>query len=381
MFKTYNSYLNGYYGMLNTGDDVLLYATRWAAKHLLGDNLNQVSSATKISSEEFGDVSAMPESTFRGHLRLVHYSNALRSEKVIFGGGSVLHSEKDIQLKRHLIRLSNSRASRCVGVGIEPFESVAAEKACTKFLNECGFTGVRDQASLDVAKSIAPYANVELTFDLAPLMLCHQHNRLIPIERKGVMFNFCRQAIDAFGNVDSEKEKQRVDAAVCAIEKTWSETGEPVTLLDFNGHPEFGDHHIHREILAKLAGHIPVSHIEYDPNPFRILQRIAGFKATVSMRLHAAILSFMAETPALSINYHKKCQSWCNQVGVASQYQFDAGDFCPQNLALTLKSGIGTGFALPSMKAQEAVKATLRNWRKSDECNTIYSRDTALQQS
>jgi polysaccharide pyruvyl transferase WcaK-like protein len=362
MFKQYHAYLTGYYGMQNTGDDVLLYTTRWASHHLLGATHNKVSSASLIRCEEFGDIQAMPDSRFRGQQRLSHYRNALQSEKVIFGGGSVLHSTKDIQFKRHLIKLAGRKESRAVGVGLGPFESLEAENACAKFLNECGFTGVRDPESLAIAQAIAPKANVMLTFDLAPLMLCHQTNRLIDIERNGIMFNFCQQAVDAFGNVDQNNEQNRIDMAVAAIEQTWQQTQEPIFLLDFNNHWQFGDFSIHQQIMARVSSEVPMTHIGYDPNPFKVLQRIAGFKATVSMRLHSAIMSFMANTPALSINYHKKCRSWCNQVGVPEAYQFDAQNIDPQQLSQQLSQGVGTGFAKPTMKPDEAVQAALLNW-------------------
>jgi polysaccharide pyruvyl transferase WcaK-like protein len=363
MFKKYHSYLMGYYGMQNTGDDVLLYTTRWAAQNLLGMPNNIVSSALSSKSDEFGDIHALPSPKFRGHERFMHYKNALQSSNVIFGGGSVLHSAKDIEFKRHLITLSNRKNSRCVGVGIGPFESIDAEKSCAKFLTECGFVGVRDPESLAVAQAIAPAANVKLTFDLAPLMLCHKTNKYSAIERRGIMFNFCQQAIDAFGNVNVKNEQERVKTAINMIQGVWEKTNENICLLDFNGHPVFGDFHVHQKIIVGLPEHIPVTHIPYDPNPFRVLQRIAGFKATVSMRLHSAILSYMTDTPALSINYHKKCRSWCDQVGVAKDYQFDAQNICAESLAITLQQGIGMGFAKPVLKVDEAIQATLLNWR------------------
>lgn len=362
MFKQYHAYLTGYYGMQNTGDDVLLYTTRWASYNFLGDTRSKVSSAGLIKCEEFGDIQPMPESRFRGHQRLSHYKNALQSEKVIFGGGSVLHSSKDIEFKRHLIKLAGRKASRAVGVGIGPFESTEAEKACASFLNECGFTGVRDPESLAIAQAIAPNANVKLTFDLAPIMLCHQTNRLIDIERNGIMFNFCQQAVDPFGNVNQENEQNRLDMAVAAIEQTWQQTHEPIFLLDFNNHSQFGDFSIHQQIMSRVSSDVSITHIAYDPNPFKVLQRIAGFKATVSMRLHSAIMSFMANTPALSINYHKKCRSWCEQIGVPDAYQFDAQNIVPKQLSQQLKEGVGTGFAKPTMKPKEAVEAALLNW-------------------
>jgi polysaccharide pyruvyl transferase WcaK-like protein len=362
MFKQYHAYLTGYYGMQNTGDDVLLYTTRWASHHLHGNTRSKVSSAGLIKCEEFGDIQAMPEYRFRGHQRLSHYKNALQSEKVIFGGGSVLHSSKDIDFKRHLIKLAGRKESRAVGVGLGPFESVEAEKACAKFLNECGFTGVRDPESLAIAQTIAPKANVILTFDLAPLMLCHQTNRLVDIERNGIMFNFCQQAIDSFGNVNQGNEQNRIDMAVNAIEQIWQQTQEPIFLLDFNNHSQFGDFSIHQQIMSRVSSDVQMTHIAYDPNPFKVLQRIAGFKATVSMRLHSAIMSFMANTPALSINYHKKCRSWCEQIGVPENYQFDAQNIVPEELSLQLKIGIGTGFAKSTMKPDAAVQAALLNW-------------------
>jgi len=362
MFKQYHAYITGYYGMQNTGDDVLLYTTRWASHHLLGATHNKVSSASVIKSEEFGDIDAMPEPRFRGHQRLSHYRNALQSKKVIFGGGSVLHSTKDLEFKRHLIRLAGRKASRAVGVGIGPFESVEAEKSCAKFLNECGFTGLRDPGSLAIAQTIAPNANMKLTFDLAPLMLCHQTNRIVDIERNGIMFNFCQQAVDSFGNVNINNEQERIDMAVTAIEQTWQQTHEPIFLLDFNSHSQFGDFRIHENIMSRVSSDVPMTHIAYDPNPFKVLQRIAGFKATVSMRLHSAIMSFMVNTPSLSIIYHEKCRSWCEQIGVPNIYQFDAQNIVPEHLSQQLKTGLGTGFAKPIMKPDEAVQAALLNW-------------------
>jgi polysaccharide pyruvyl transferase WcaK-like protein len=363
MFKQFNAFIVGYYGMHNTGDDALLYSARWASHHLLSSQNNIVSSATDIKCHEFGDIKAIPNALFRGHQRLSHYKNALQSEKIIFGGGSVLHTESDIQFKRHLIALAGREQSRCAGVGLGPFTSVGAEKACAKFLSECGFIGLRDKQSYDMAKDLCPQANVKLTFDLAPTMLCNTKNTFVELERSGIMFNFCQQAIDAYGNTDNKIEFRRIQSAVDIIERIWSETREPIYLVDFNAHYYFGDFQIHRKIIDQLNQNIPVTHIQYDPNPFRVLQRIAGFKASVCMRLHASILSFMAKTPSLSINYHIKCKNWCEQIGMSEEYQFDALEVCSDSVVNTLKQSLGTEFAKPLMTTEGAIQASLLNWR------------------
>jgi polysaccharide pyruvyl transferase WcaK-like protein len=363
MFKRFNAYIVGYYGQNNTGDDALLYSARWASHHLLYSQNNIVSSATNSKCQEFGDIKAIPKGLFRGHQRLLHYKNALQSEKVIFGGGSVLHTESDIQLKRHIIALAGREQSRCIGVGLGPFTTLGAENACVKFLSECGFIGFRDKQSYDMAKSLCPDANVELTFDLAPIMLCNQKNKLVEIERSGIMFNFCQQAIDAYGNTNNKIEFRRIQSAIEIIERIWLETSEPIYLVDFNAHCCFGDFQIHRKIIEQLHENISVTHIQYDPNPFRVLQRIAGFKASVCMRLHASIMSFMVKTPSISINYHNKCKSWCEQIGMSEEYQFDALEVCSNSVANALKKCLGTEFTKPILTTEEAIKASLLNWR------------------
>lgn len=363
MFKLFDAYIVGYYGMHNTGDDALLYSARWASHYLLGAKNTLVSSATDSQCQEFGDIQAIKQGKFRGHQRLIHYKNALKSDKVIFGGGSVLHTESDIQFKRHLVTLSSRRQSRCVGVGLGPFTSVGAEKACAKLLSECSFVGVRDKQSYDIATALSPNANIHLTFDLAPIMLCHEKHKLVEIERSGIMFNFCQQAIDAFGNTNRTAELARIKSAVAAIEKTWFETKEPIYLVDFNAHSRFSDFQVHRKIIEQLSEAVPVTHIQYDPNPFRVLQRIAGFKASVCMRLHASIMSFMAKTPSISINYHPKCKAWCEQIGMPQDYQLDARDICSDSLANIIKFSLATEFIAPLMTTNEAVGASLRNWK------------------
>ena len=69
MFKQFNAYIVGYYGMHNTGDDALLYSARWASHHLLGSENNLISSATDSQCQEFGDIQAIPKGRFRGKVK------------------------------------------------------------------------------------------------------------------------------------------------------------------------------------------------------------------------------------------------------------------------------------------------------------------------
>ena len=362
MFKAFDSYIFSCHETQNTGHDILLYTTQWASRNLLDDKTNAISCLSTKENEEFGDTAALTPALFPGHHQLLHYRNAMRSQKILFGGGAVFQSEGEIQIKRRMLHLSNKHLSRCVGVSLGPFNSIQAEKECAKFLNECGFIGVRDIQSLEIAQALAPRANVHLTFDLSPLMLCHKTNKVVPIERKGVMFNFCHPEIAQLNSLNHNMTRKQLLEAIDTVKEVWNETNEPIYFVDLNGHPKSGDFHIHEQIITRLPGHIPILHIAYDPNPFRVLQRIAGFKAIVSMRLHGSILGFLTETPVISISYSEKCNSWCQQIGISQDYQHDAHYICPTTIASSLSKGIRDGFLFPQMTIQESIQLAKLNW-------------------
>jgi polysaccharide pyruvyl transferase WcaK-like protein len=348
--------------MLNSGDDALMCSAHWGARVHLNSEPILTSSASATQVDRYTIIPAFPKSKFRGHRRLLHYLNAWQSEKVIFGGGSGIHSEKDINFKNHLVKLAGGKRSRCIGIGIEEFESVRAERACAKFLNNCGFVGIRDKYSFEVASSIAPNANIHLTFDLAPTMLKHGIWDIQPIRRKGIMMNFCQLPHDGLNLENRQQLLERVNTAIAIIVNSWEMLKESIYLLDFNGHPIYGDFHVHERIINGLPEHIDINHISYDPNPYRVLQRIASFKAVVAMRLHAAIMAFMVNTPCLPITYHKKCIGWCNQIGVPTEYRFEAHELTTDGIPNQLVKGITAGFFKSDLSIDNAIGAAMSNW-------------------
>lgn len=368
--KQYDSYVVGYYGMKNSGDDALMYATLWGAKNMLNH--------TRVSLGLYG----MPDKdllvkhqfplhqqqAFPGYNRLTHYRAALQSHNVIFGGGSVLHSESDIQLKRHMLKLSNSQQSRAVGVSLGPFVNTAAEKACAQFLNECPFVGLRDKASLSIAKAIAPQANVKLTFDLAPALLCcTPPPKTRTKARRGIALALCPVAINPFGEVNDNAELNRVRHIAQLIENIYRQTGEPIILLTFNGHHQLGDSQINSAIFNRLCGKLPIVIKPYDANPLNVLKDLSQYRAIISMRLHGSILGYLAKTPVISLNYHRKCAGWCEQIGLPRNYQFSADELATNEIAQQVVNGLENGFIQPQLTVEDALNQTLLNWSNDHE--------------
>ncbi len=381
MLKKYDAYLVGYYGMKNSGDDALMYATAWAAKHLIGckntkvglygDYARETKSAHKLALKF--------NQQFPGQNRLLHYKTALQSERIIFGGGSVLHSETDINLKRQLMSLSSPKKSLAVGVGIGPFNSIAAEKSCAKFLNECGYVGVRDNESLEIAQSIAPRANVKKTFDLAPLLLLSSNQyQLQNIERKGIALTLCSVATNAIGHTDNVAEEKRFEQFAQLITNLYAKTGEPITLIEFNGHSSLGDWKINNNIVSRLNENIPVTIKKYDANPITLLDNLSSYKAILSMRLHGSILGYLAKTPVLSINYHSKCKGWCDEIGMPKEYRINLSNLNIENIVNQITQGLSNNFKHPTLPIETALQNSLSNWSIQNETYKFYRNYSAI---
>lgn len=362
-------YLSGYYGMKNSGDDALMLAAAMGAREYLKAQDLIVGSFSPVLLPEidFFPAGLREIQRVRGENRIRNYFHAVGSDAVLFGGGSVFHTAQDINVKRHMARLSG--LSFALGVGIGPFKDMAAERACQTYLRAGHRVRVRDQLSYDIATALAPDADIGLSFDLAPLLLTHPAANLVePAKRRGICVCLCpRERLQ--GNPMAEAK--RIRALAAALNRVAAETGEKVTLLDFNGHAQLGDNIVHRELAALLSPGVLASHIAYNGDPLRVLQSLSHFKVIVAMRLHAAILGFMAETPVLALNYHAKSEGWCEQIGLAHNLQFScckaseaqrsAGDI--NALTAELTRGLSDGFQLPVMSRHEALQKSLLNWR------------------
>lgn len=369
MFKKYDAYLVGYYGMLNTGDDALMHASIWGMQEIIGCPKIKVGlyGNYNFKTNTVSTLSLRSEQSFPGQNRLLHYAAAMQSKRIIFGGGSVLHSETDINLKRHLMALSSRKKSMAVGVGLGPFNSIGAEKACAKFLNECGYVGVRDKQSLDVAKAIAPKANVHKTFDLAPLLLSSPEMNLKTTSRQGIALSLCSIAVNAMGDTHQENEKARIEQFAELINTLYAKTSEPITLIELNGHNSLGDWKINSQVLQRIDKHIPISIKNYQENPFTLVNTLSSFKAVLSMRLHGSILSYLAKTPVLSINYHRKCEGWCEDIGMHQDYQINPSNLNINHIVKQIVQGLNSGFKQPKLALDAAVQNSLSNWSSSHE--------------
>ncbi|WP_100642946.1 polysaccharide pyruvyl transferase family protein [Alteromonas facilis] len=382
MIKKYDAYVVGYYGMQNSGDDALLAASLLGSEHYLGIKSTLISHAGPLSRHRFGERRAnlTEDQRFPGQNRLSHYINAAQCKRVIFGGGSVLHSQQDINIKRTLMHLTSSTRSMALGVGIEPFKSDADQLACTKFLNQCGIVAVRDSDSFKLAKSIAPHANVVESFDLAPLLLTHKEFHRFSGKRRGVVVNVCPAPVSAMGNTNAQNETKRLMCMAEIIHSIWELSGEPISLMVFNGHDRLGDVRVTQQLHDLLAERLPLNIIPYNPDPIQVLNQIGQFKLMLGMRLHANIFAYLSHTPSINLGYHPKSHSWAEQVGLSPDYQFNANSIDRVRLFNSAMNALSTGHTGTKLSTDQALQQSIKNWSHSYETCTDFSGYPTFQQ-
>ena len=363
--RKYDAYLVGYYGMQNSGDDALMLASVMGAKNEL--NAEKLIVSASNSSLFLGKNVSInllrSKQKFYGQNRLSHYKAAYNSKCVIFGGGSVFHTAQDIEIKRHMMMLTGCYKNMAVGVSLGPFVDEAAKQQCKLFLDECWFVGVRDKESLDIARQLAPNANVRLTFDLAPIVTLSPSFQSSYSTEQGVLINVCPVPKTALGEVDESEQKALLSKMTEVIKRVWQHTKEPITLISLNGHPQLGDEALCRKLIAQCPDYIELNYLPYSSSPLKMIEQIMKFKVFLSMRLHGCVFGYLANTPVVALNYHNKCLQWCEQVGIAHNQRYDAASFNSNEVANTLIKGIQCGFSSPVLAVNDAVKLSLLNWR------------------
>ncbi len=360
--QKYDALLVGFYGMRNTGDDMLMAAAaagarqRFDAKHIAATAAKNSEAPLRLGLSNIQS----SQQRFRGQDRLLKYWAAKRSKHIIIGGGSVLHTAKDIHQKRQYLQLAQSNQHIAAGVGIGPFVDNKAEKACADFLNACSFTGLRDHDSYDIARSIAPNANIALTFDLAPGLRYEPEFVSALAEQRQAAIGVALCPVERFVGRE-DLELARLKSIAAALRKFCAEQPHEIRLIDFNGHDELGDQQVHQQLKA-LLGDLPCKVIDYHANPYTAIHEISKLSGILAMRLHAAIFAYLSETPCIALNYHPKCHNWCRDIGQAAEFASDSGQIDQDWLYQRLLNISSNNYISPKLDIAEACRKAQLNW-------------------
>ncbi|APH06058.1 polysaccharide pyruvyl transferase family protein [Bacillus weihaiensis] len=357
--------LSGYYGEYNTGDDALLASSSFGCSQFLQSSKTL---ATAYHIPEFErELQVTPlyvkQEKMKSENLMRLYYHALTSNLIVFGGGSVFHSTDKLTRDSDLIDLSRGRGAVALGVSFGPFRDSGAEQACKTFIKKLSYIGVRDEESFELVKSLVPDVHVEKTFDLAPLFPLSQVDEFLgtkPVKRRGLAISLCHY--ERYVGLNKDIEEIRLEKISRVLNRLTVEDVEELIFIDFNGHPVFGDVDIHKEMMSRLKGKIPMSRIPYSHNPATVLRLISTCKGMIGMRLHSCVFGYMTETPTIILSYHPKCMGWAEQIRSHPDFTMDSTDFEEEQLYSSIINILHNNYEPPIMPLATAQKLAMKNW-------------------
>jgi polysaccharide pyruvyl transferase WcaK-like protein len=360
--------LSGYYGQRNAGDDAFLVICAWHARRHFG--IDRIY-ATAPPSRLMRKLVVRPiYHRFPDH-GILNYAlagwKARKVDSIIFGGGSIFHSLEGIERATKWVRGAGPGRHFAVGVSIGPFDNAEAEAACASLLTKLDFIGVRDRISYRRGRALAPAARVELTFDLAPLLLEMIEGDLLdrtsPRRGVGVALRSFEQLLGG----QRDRAESRIEIIADAIRRCAARRMiEEIVLIDFNGHKRRGDHRVHQDLKDRLQSCTRIRHVHYTDNPIDTMRVVASLRAIIAMRLHAAIFGFCTHTPVLMLAYHEKCREWAGMIGLPNALRADALKSTTRDLAESIEWLLGESVLAPTLPLETAVQAAMKNWKWSE---------------
>lgn len=352
--------------MQNTGDDAFLAVAAVAArKHLRSENIFSRSHRTPmVSGVRVRPLYPFPSLPGLGRLNACpEYLRLRRAKHLIWAGGSIIHTQAINDAYCRMMDLARDSKAFAAGVSVGPFPNTGAEASAARFLNRLDFVGVRDQVSYQRVLEIAPKAHVKLTFDLAPLLIQEMRNPAgrTPPARRGLGVALCNY--ERFVGGVAKRENERLAVVAEAI-RTCVRAGavDHVVLIDFNGHPQYGDNALHAELAHRLGADVSTEHVRYCDDPVTVMRRIGTLRGMLAMRLHAAIFAFCNSVPSVLLCYHEKCGEWARMIGAPMERTLDAAQLDPAALASQIKGLFQSEAALSAMRPVEAAGKAFENW-------------------
>jgi polysaccharide pyruvyl transferase WcaK-like protein len=220
---------------------------------------------------------------------------------------------------------------------------------------------VRDPASYERVRRIAPDVHVELTFDLSVLLPLVTKSDTEGISRLDRSLGIAMCNYRRISGVDDELH--RIRAVAEAVRKTATAGRiDEVVLFDFNGQARCGDAEVSNALAVLLRGTVPVRRVMYTPDPASALRAMARLKGVLAMRMHSAIFAFCTATPFVMLAYHEKCHELADLIGLPAELRHDSWNLQVDALSRSIELILNDEAPTPSLPVEKAVDMALRNW-------------------
>lgn len=313
--------ISAWIGRGNFGDELLAYGLRL--------ELYRAAPVAQINYHQAGEhpIFRAPDDTRIEALQHTHDSRLCRlwarfrslhraHDTLLFGGGSILHSEHSIRWKHVLLKQFRARRGAVnslaggVGISFGPFASATAGRMAADFVRDLDFLHCRDRASAEFAGGIGSVSTIIEGRDLAYTVKAI-HPELFrghPVPgRTGMSFILDPSLPPAQQQARFERMRGMIDHVAAR--------GNTVLLVALYTASPYYDERLAEALRAAVAYPHRVSVHAYRGDVFETLEQIASCSHFVSMRLHGAVSAFLAGVPFLPVNKHPKVSEFARAAG------------------------------------------------------------------
>lgn len=322
-------FLLGYYGAGNLGDELILQ--------------NILSAVPK----DFKVVVCGRGSQAPVKLSLFNFPQIFwkikKSSHVVIGGGDIfqeLTSPRSIQAASLISRIAKFFKKKLIllGVSAGPVFSGAGMAAMKKIARWSDLIIVRDEASFDFFKKLAP-ANEKIILG-ADLSFFSPVPAVAP---KKFIRDFPEQKIIGLSLRDWFEEKKEKSEKLKLLARLFGDAmlnhEFKLVLLPF----QFEKDKLVEEKFLEQMRH-PEKCITYDApiSIEKMWQIIWGLDALIGTRFHSLVMAAQAVKPILSLGYAPKNEEFMKQLGLEN-FQISMKDFCPEKVDSILADFLNSG--------------------------------------
>jgi len=308
--------LCGYYGQMNSGDDALAYVCLDQIYKYWNDNvIVEIMSDTPIAHP--CQIKVVYPNLTRKFSRI---SALLRADALVYGGGGVFQDHRGLgdlyeKLKFAIIAKLKKIPIVYLSVSIGPLTTRRGKVLTKMILNLADFVSVRDEKSYNILKEeLKICTELDLTYDLALLM--RESVTVVSREEKTVGVSLL-PLVDSF----YLKHDKHLYENICRSLNWVALQGYKIKFIAFN--KTSGDDSISKKISEQIAPPVEIEFVDYNKNPYSVLEEVGRCTVFVGMRLHAIIFSYVMNVPCLMINYHPKCEEFVKHMRINSETIID----------------------------------------------------------
>jgi polysaccharide pyruvyl transferase WcaK-like protein len=318
------TYLRGFYGLKNIGDDVFCIVMDWAAKNIFG--------LTHIylhghDLPRMRNMNGIPYLKWRMFPFMQVRIEALRSRNIIHAGGSTFaRAAVSLLDERNLFRY---RQLFALGISIGPFKTEQDFIYIKEYLKRFKYISLRDNRSIQYATEMGLKYNTYRGFDIAallPLIVKDPDYYTAPAmqihngQKKVVGISVCNY--EKFVNGDSRKESNRINSLLRMIRLINSiDPSTAFRFFIFNGHNNIGDMPLTQHVISCLGEAFDVSIVDYTERTLDFWNEMRKCDLFMGFRLHSGIMSYMAGIPFILFEYHEKCTDFLSTINYNHEYR------------------------------------------------------------